>query len=70
MLPRRKRRLPPKSPDPPEGMTYFYRELVSLEYVERHAKRIMRGFDSLPRKQRDLQNYSERPGRTKKRSRR
>jgi len=38
---------------------WFYRDLVPIKEAERHAKRIMRGFDKLPRKQRDKLNYRD-----------
>jgi hypothetical protein len=51
---RRRRRLPP---EPPRGMVWLYWELVPIKEAERHAKQIMKGFDKLPRKQRDKLNY-------------
>jgi hypothetical protein len=56
---RRKRRLPPKPPAPPEGMTWLYWQLVPIEVAEAQARKAMGKFDSLPRKRRDLQNYME-----------
>ena len=57
---RRRRPLPPKLPEPPEGMMWLYWKLVPIEEARDHAKQIMKGFDELPRKERDKQNYSER----------
>ncbi len=56
---RRRRPLPPKPPEPPEGMMWLYWDLVAIEEAEQRAKQIMKGFDKLPRKERDKQNYRE-----------
>jgi hypothetical protein len=56
---RRRRQLPPKLAEPPPGYMLFYREVRPIKDVERHARRIMRGFDDLPRAQRDRENYWE-----------
>jgi hypothetical protein len=69
MLSSRKRRLAPKPPDPPEGMMWHYWKLVPIEEAEAHAKKIMRGFDRLPRERRDLLNYDA-PKQKRKRRRR
>jgi hypothetical protein len=53
---RRRRRLLPKPPKPPSGYIYFYWELVPIAEVDAHAKRIMKGFDQLPRRRRDKLN--------------
>jgi hypothetical protein len=37
----------------------FYREVRPIKDVERRARRIMRGFDDLPRERRDQENYWE-----------
>jgi hypothetical protein len=54
---RRRRPLPPKPPEPPEGTMWLYWKLVPIEEARERAKRIMKGFDKLPRKERDKQNY-------------
>jgi hypothetical protein len=41
-------------------MMWLYWKLVPIEEAREHAKRIMKGFDELPRKERDKQNYSGR----------
>jgi hypothetical protein len=53
----KRRRLPPPPPDPPPGYMYYYRTLTRISTVERLAKKVMRGFDKLPRSQRDALNY-------------
>jgi hypothetical protein len=53
---RRRRRLLPKPPAPPEGYMWLYWELP-IEEAEERAKIIMDDFDQLPRGQRDQQNY-------------
>ena len=50
---RKRRRLLPKPPEPPEGYMWLYWELVPIEEAELRAKLVMRGFDKLPRKKRD-----------------
>jgi hypothetical protein len=44
---------------PPLGFMWFFWKLVPIEEAEEQAKSVMRGFDKLPRKERDKQNYSE-----------
>jgi hypothetical protein len=53
---RRRRRLLPKPPAPPEGYMWLYWELP-IEEAEERAKIIMDDFDQLPRGQRDQQNH-------------
>jgi hypothetical protein len=54
-----RRRLPPKPPEPPPGHMWGYWDIVPIADVEAHAKQAMRGFDRLPRWQRDLENGNE-----------
>ena len=58
---RRRRRLLPKPPAPPEGYMWLYWELP-IEEAEERAKIIMDDFDQLPRGQRDQQNYRPQRG--------
>jgi hypothetical protein len=54
---RGKHRLLPKSPEPPHGHMYFYRQLVPVTQVEQYARRVMWGFDGYSRSTRDTLNY-------------
>jgi hypothetical protein len=42
------RKLLPKPPPMPDGHMLFYRMVVPIEYAERHADMMMKGFDALP----------------------
>jgi hypothetical protein len=57
----RRRRLPPKPPQPPLGWMLWHQRLVRVEEVEAIAKAIMRGFDGLGRDRRDALNYAGDP---------
>jgi hypothetical protein len=57
----KRRRLPPRPPEPPPGHMYFYRQLTPITEVERHAQMQMVGFDALPREVRDAVNYGHKP---------
>jgi len=53
---RRKRRLAPRSPDPPEGMMWWHGELWTIAAVENLAKSIIGNHDFQPRHKRDQAN--------------
>jgi len=60
MRPWRRRWLPPKPPEPPPGYVWFYWDLIPVAEVEQHAREVMAGFDQLPRRLRDQENYAQR----------
>jgi hypothetical protein len=51
-----KRRLPPRPPDPPEGMMWWHGELRTIAAVERLAKSIIGNHDFQPRHKRGQAN--------------
>ncbi len=52
----RRRRLPPRPPDPPAGMMWWHGELMKIASVERLAKQIIGRHDDHPRARRDRDN--------------
>ena len=52
----RKRRLPPRPLDPPEGMMWWHGELWTIVAVESLAKHVMGSHDFQPRHKRDQAN--------------
>jgi hypothetical protein len=39
---------------------WFYWDLIPVAEVEQHAREVMAGFDQLPRRLRDQENYAQR----------
>ena len=56
LVTRRKRHLPPRPPDPPEGMMWWHGELWTIAAVESLAKHVMGNHDFEPRHKRDRAN--------------
>jgi hypothetical protein len=54
---KRRRRLPPKLPEPPPGHMWWYWDVVPIAHVERRAQALMALFDRLPRETRNAINY-------------
>lgn len=55
----KRRRLPPRPPDPPEGYMLFHQQLVPIQYVEATCKSIIGHHDDQCRAKRDRANYPE-----------